>query len=496
MTAALARLDGRPALIAALMAGLLAVVVPLTAAVAPASVRGPAMLAVASAVLLLGYLRWPKPALLVFALYMLMNDTFARWLGPSLDQVDEVVVGGLVIVAGWRLKPWRRPELFEPVRDGAVVALLAIALVSSIVNAVPASLWLIGLVLMAKIIAFLYIVIWHDFTVDDVRQFAPIVLAVAAVLLTLGMVELIDGPGFRRFFMLSEFTTPRGQLPSIRSIFWHPVVFTWFMGFVSLFLFAFYVVFRRWWMLIAAVVFGLGAVLGARRRTIAGVALGLGVGLLNQLRFVRAKSSMARSWLPIAAGVVIITILFLPGLIGLYQLTIQEAGPLDPDRDPGADQQARTLMYTTSARIAADYFPLGAGLGRFGSAGSRLDYSPLYEQYGLDDIYGLEPANMQFMMDTFWPRILGEAGVFGLVAYLAFIGAIGVALWRITGRATTADPYLRAFTLGTLMIFSEALVETLASSMFDSPPRIYLVFGAIGMCYALRRRYLSEPPPT
>ena len=42
------------------------------------------------------------------------------------------------------------------------------------------------------------------------------------------------------------------------------------------------------------------------------------------------------------------------------------------------------------------------------------------------------------------------------------------------------------------MIFGETLVETLASSMFDSPPRIYLIFGAVGMCFAFRRRYLTE----
>jgi hypothetical protein len=101
-----------------------------------------------------------------------------------------------------------------------------------------------------------------------------------------------------------------------------------------------------------------------------------------------------------------------------------------------------------------------------------------------------------FVMDTFWPRILGETGVFGFAAYVVFAGAIGVALWRISGRATAADPWVRALALGTLMVFSEALVETLASSMFDSPARIYLVFGAVGMCYALRRRYLDDPQPT
>jgi O-antigen ligase len=87
--------------------------------------------------------------------------------------------------------------------------------------------------------------------------------------------------------------------------------------------------------------------------------------------------------------------------------------------------------------------------------------------------------------DTFWPHILGEIGVFGLLAYGLFLGALGWSVWKATRRVVA--PYLHAFCLGAWMVFVHALVESLASSMYESPPRIYLAFGAIGIALALSR---------
>ncbi|MGI8929544.1 MAG: hypothetical protein ACR2H0_08810, partial [Candidatus Limnocylindrales bacterium] len=126
-----------------------------------------------------------------------------------------------------------------------------------------------------------------------------------------------------------------------------------------------------------------------------------------------------------------------------------------------------------------------AGLGRFGSPMSRVEFSPLYQQYGLDRIWGLTPEFPAYVTDTFWPHILGEIGVVGVLAYVVFLGALGWSVWKATRRVVS--PYLHAFCLGAWMVFLHALVESLASSMYESPPRIYLAFGAIGIALALSR---------
>lgn len=450
----------------------------------PLGWRGAATLATATVVLLAAYVWRPKPALLVFATLVLFYDTIARWLGtPSLRQVDEAVLPFILFIAAWRLRPWRR-ALIEPVRDGAVAALAVAGIASSVINGVPIGVWLPGLLLMFKVIAFLYIVLWHDFSLDDVRQFVAYVAAVAVVVLALSVPELIDPIGYRETLNLTSLSVPRGQLPSIKSIFFHPVLFSWFTAFVGLFLLAAYTVYRRWWLLGAGLLFGIGTMLSGRRRAIIGLLVGLAGGFANRLGEWNAASrgEMVRRWGPVFAGIALVGLAFLPGLIGLFALTVDEAGP-DPDAPAG---NARLALYRGSAEIARDFFPLGGGLGRFGSGISRTEYSPLYERYGLDEVVGLGPDGPNFITDAFWPHILGETGVIGLAAYLVFVGAVGLSLWR-AARRNDVGPFARAFLLGAWMVFLHALVETLASSMFNSPPRVYLLFAALGVALSLER---------
>jgi hypothetical protein len=273
---------------------------------------------------------------------------------------------------------------------------------------------------------------------------------------------------------------------------------------VALYLFAYYLVYRRLWLLLAGLAFGVGAFLSGRRRAIIGLALGLVGGVLAQLRLGVARRTLARVWMPIGGIVLALGIIFSPGLIELGRQTlIDYGGPLPNLTDPNLEQDPwdldyyvpgnpRILLYTTSVEIARDYFPLGAGLGRYASPLSRDpdNFSPLYHHYGLDHIWGLTPHYPAYITDTYWPHVLGEIGVFGLVAYIVYIGALGVGLWRAT--RTLTEAFSHAFALGAAMAFVHAAVEALASSMYESSPRIYLLFGAFAIALALARAARSS----
>lgn len=89
----------------------------------------------------------------------------------------------------------------------------------------------------------------------------------------------------------------------------------------------------------------------------------------------------------------------------------------------GTENHVRIGMYLTAARIAIDYFPFGSGFGSFGSLASIIDgYSPLYLEYGVDKIgANSEQAvldGQHTLLDTFWPHIIAELGVFGMFFYL------------------------------------------------------------------------------
>ena len=482
------------------------VVALVVASLLPDSVRSVATAGAGAAVMLLAFVRWPRTALVVFGLFMLLSDSFARWIGSGVDHVDELVVPGLLVIAALRERPWRK-GILEIVRDGAFAIVVVLAVISSLVNGVPSGIWTVSLLLMVKSFAFLHVVLWHEWSSDDVRRAMTAVFAFAVVALAIGFVEAIVGPVVKDWLGLPHLADVRGQLPGISSVMVFVTVFSWFTTFVALFLFAYYLVYRRLWLLVAGLLFGTGAFLAGRRRAIIGLAVGLAGGALAQLRLGVARRTLVRVWLPIGAIALALVILFSPGLAELTRNTLSDyGGPLPDLLDPNLPQDPsqldyyisgnpRLLLYTTSVDIARDYFPLGAGMGRYASPMSRIEFSPLYARYGLDHIWGLTPLYTAYITDTFWPHILGEVGVFGLVAYLLYVGALGLGLWRAA--RTLTDRFSHAFALGALMAFVHAAVESLASSMYESSPRIYLAFGAVAVALALARaaRAREAQPP-
>ncbi|MDL2244352.1 O-antigen ligase domain-containing protein [Parabacteroides sp. OttesenSCG-928-J18] len=89
----------------------------------------------------------------------------------------------------------------------------------------------------------------------------------------------------------------------------------------------------------------------------------------------------------------------------------------NPDMDK--DMIARLVLYGTFPLVLQDYFPFGSGLASFGTHSSGEYYSPLYEKYGIDNVWGLSKSYHGFMSDTFYPS-LAQFGVIGVILFLLF----------------------------------------------------------------------------
>ena len=85
---------------------------------------------------------------------------------------------------------------------------------------------------------------------------------------------------------------------------------------------------------------------------------------------------------------------------------------------------ARSVMTMTSFEIMADYFPIGTGFGTYASHVAGTHYSPVYVQYGFEEVYELSSTTGMFFDDTFWPIIIGQTGFIGTLAYLALLSLI------------------------------------------------------------------------
>lgn len=445
---------------------------------------------VAAAVIAAVFAWRPTDGLVAFGIAVLMAETVAYWSGADIRYVDEASLALLALVA----VTMHRHRLSIPSpgwREGALAALFAAGVLSSLVNGVPPSIWVPALALLAKGFAFFYLVLSLPIAAGDVTRLLGAIFAAGMVLIGIGLVEFV-APEIGTSLGVPPYPEQRGSVQVVTSWFTQPSLYGWLAVFLSLFLLARFAIRRDWWSLPLAILLGGASVLSGRRTPLVAWVVGIALGALQQSRW---RNAPTRVWLFIGGGVVAVLLISLPLLGGFYQTTfrdyfgtaaaVREIFDADPDPEEIRPLHPRVALYAGSLAVARDEFPLGAGLGRYGSHTSRDVYSPVYARYGLNRVYGLREQRPIAITDTFWPMVLGETGVAGLLAALAFFAILGRDLWRAAG--PTGSVTVRIFTLGAFLVYVEAVVRSAASGVFAAPPIAYWVFGAAALSLALRR---------
>jgi hypothetical protein len=296
------------------------------------------------------------------------------------------------------------------------------------------------------------------------------------VIFGLGLVDMANPELFRSLFFEDVNIGYRFGIPSVQSIFIHPGIFGWFMAFAGLYFFAFFLTFKKLRYLWITLLLTMGSLLSMRRKPVGGFLLGVVFA-----GTVQSPARRKRYLVFLLCLLTLLTVFSWSKFVNVYQWT-QEEYFGDPM------QVARVVLHVKSVEIAGDYFPLGAGFGRYGSWMSRVHYSPLYEEYQMADIWGLSPDRPNFINDTFWPMVLGETGIFGLILYLSIMGYFLVCIGKLCRKARLkGEKYIFAFLLGTFMIIVESLFESVAQSIYMGPPANLFIFGAIGLSFSIGR---------
>jgi hypothetical protein len=87
------------------------------------------------------------------------------------------------------------------------------------------------------------------------------------------------------------------------------------------------------------------------------------------------------------------------------------------------DMIARYVLYITAPEILRDYFPFGSGLASYATYASGYYYSPIYGEYGIDEVYGITKTYYSFIADVYYPS-LAQFGVVGIALYIIFWGYV------------------------------------------------------------------------
>ena len=141
---------------------------------------------------------------------------------------------------------------------------------------------------------------------------------------------------------------------------------------------------------------------------------------------------------------------------------------------------ARPMTYKTSLEILKDYFPFGPGMGTFATNGAWKFYSPLYYEYHLNTIWGLNRGG-GFICDAFYPS-LAQYGIVGVILFCIF--------WKRRLIAMNEIVDMRYYRMAMIVFFCLAIEQTADSSWLSGKGMGYCML--LGLCLNANRNMEEE----
>jgi len=244
-----------------------------------------------------------------------------------------------------------------------------------------------------------------------------------------------------------------------------------FMVFCAVLSFSNYLLFGRKVDLFFILIFFLGIIASTRRKSILGFIIAIMIYLLF-MNNMKIKNKYLKIFLLILSLAVIFLLFYdlILNIIysGLFYL--QDYDSLDI---------ARNALFIISIVIGLEYFPLGVGFGKFGGAVSFLYYSEFYYKYNLNNVYGLRPGidAVRFGMDTFWPYVLGEVGIIGLLLFLFII----IYFFKYAKNSLALISYNnKYFAMVVVLLLIAYLPDTFTAPVFSNTYYIYFIITPLG----------------
>lgn len=147
----------------------------------------------------------------------------------------------------------------------------------------------------------------------------------------------------------------------------------------------------------------------------------------------------------------------------------------------GNEGSARSVLLNTSFDVANQFFPFGSGFATYGSNASAEPYLDFYYQLGFDKVYGLMPLEHSYLVDSFWPIVIGQFGYLGLVIFLMLL-----ALFCIQLRKAVSTKRVQLWAVLAIPIY--LLISSTSEASFFSTYAAYLGF-SMAIIFSGRRGY-------
>lgn len=148
------------------------------------------------------------------------------------------------------------------------------------------------------------------------------------------------------------------------------------------------------------------------------------------------------------------------------------------------EAQSRAVLLRYGFKTARDYFPLGSGYATYGTFQALNARSPLHSMYGFSGYYGLGRINTSYLMDNYWPAIMGETGFVGAAIMLAII-------IMMTQMIVYSFANERILLFALIFLWTTVCINSVATASFITSGAAMLI---LGLCIGHKALYTKDYP--
>ena len=414
----------------------------------------------------------PHTILYIILSIVLFQDVFAKYVPDPYSiyftNFDEVlIIICLAIITIMRLK---LGKLNMNSTDKLVLILLLIyfiiGTVSAVINGISVKTYLIGGYLAVKVFLVYLIFSLTDWTVEKIKKYLFCLAVLFCMIALYGLAAVVVKP-LRLFDIPIEYY--RVGIEPAMSVFSHPGRFATIMTYLTLFSLGMYLVTSRKYLLGMMVLGTACIILSLRFKSVIGVIAAVVFVMIFQFKKVKAN----KNYFPLILVFGFIAMIKWNSIVDIVTTQLNRYF-----LNSNLLAVQRWALYYYGFRIMLDYFPFGSGFGTYASWMSRVNYSSIYYKYGLNQLFGLSESFGHFINDTYWPSVIGECGVFGLISVLIIL--YSMLKQNLRAFDMLEDKFLKGFILASTLCFVGIFIESFATSIYVHY-RSYYAFAGCGI---------------
>jgi putative inorganic carbon (hco3(-)) transporter len=436
-------------------------------------------------------LRWPRTILVLVAMGAILDRYVVAGLLPSsLGFATHVTSEALLAIVGLVLtwEAWRSgrllPALLHPA-SAFLAVFLAIALLSALVNRVPASQAIAGVLFTIDAAALFYLVRMVGFNLRQALLAAGALVGLLVAASVIGLLQAILDP---KIFGLTALFGRFGETYRIASIFGDPNVFSALlsMGLPFVAMTAVRAPLQRDRRIAFALLLVLSVALWLT------FSRGGWLGMLAGFTFATLILDR-RAWLVGSAVLAVALVIALVMPRNLAVAKSQNSTPPNPVGSTvnrietvGAGRDLRTLFGLNGIPILASHSLVGVGPGRYGGAAADIFGTPVYAEYGTNLLF---TRQTQTTVDNFWLHLFVEFGVLGA---LAFFGMMLTAVGPIFAIASRTTGWWRVALVGIAAAAATVVINSLTTMLLESNSVSFVFWFLLGLGSLLAGAAASE----